>query len=32
VTWFLAESDAASRFDDDDAEVETLMIDLNAKF
>jgi polyhydroxyalkanoate synthesis regulator phasin len=32
VTWFLAESDAASRFEADDAEVETLMIDLNAKF
>lgn len=32
VSWFLAESDAASRFKLEDAEVQTLMIDLNAKF
>ena len=32
VSWFLAESDAASRFKLEDAEVHTLMIDLNAKF
>jgi polyhydroxyalkanoate synthesis regulator phasin len=32
VTWFLAESDAASSFEADDADVETLMIDLSAKF
>lgn len=32
VSWFLAESDAASRFRRNDADVETLMIDLNAKF
>jgi len=32
VTWFLAESDVASRYNIDDAEVETLMLDLNAKF
>lgn len=32
VSWFYAESDAASRFNNNDAQVETLMIDLNAKF
>ena len=32
VSWFLAESDAASRVKLNDAEVQTLMIDLNAKF
>jgi hypothetical protein len=32
VSWFLTESDAASRLKPDDAEVQTLMIDLNAKF
>ena len=32
VSWFLTESDAASRFKTEDAEVQTLMIDLNAKF
>jgi hypothetical protein len=32
VTWFLAESDAASRFNSDGADVDTVMIDLNAKF
>ncbi len=32
VSWFLAESDAASRIKLNDAEVQTLMIDLNAKF
>ena len=32
VSWFLTESDAASRVKLQDAEVQTLMIDLNAKF
>ena len=32
VSWFLTESDAASRVVLQDAEVQTLMIDLNAKF
>lgn len=32
VSWFLTESDAASRYKLNDAEVQTLMIDLNAKF
>jgi Putative porin len=32
VSWFLTESDAASRYKLEDAEVQTLMIDLNAKF
>ncbi len=32
VSWFYAQSDAASRFNNNDAQVETLMIDLNAKF
>ena len=32
VSWFLTESDAASRVKLKDAEVQTLMIDLNAKF
>lgn len=32
VSWFRAESDAASRYNNDDAGVETLMIDINAKF
>ena len=32
VSWFLTESDAASRVKLRDAEVQTLMIDLNAKF
>lgn len=32
VSWFLTESDAASRYQLKDAEVQTLMIDLNAKF
>ncbi len=32
VSWFRAESDAASRYNDSSANVETLMIDLNAKF
>lgn len=32
VSWFLTESDAASRYKLKDAEVQTLMIDLNAKF
>lgn len=32
VTWFHAESDAASRYNNNDAGVETLHIDLNAKF
>ena len=32
VTWFIAESDAASRFEPDGAAVDTLMIDLNARF
>lgn len=32
VSWFRAESDAASRYKTNNADVETLMIDLNAKF
>ncbi len=32
LTWFLAESDAASRNNGDDAAVETLMLDINARF
>jgi len=32
VSWFLAESDAASRYNRDDAGVETVTIDLNARF
>ncbi|MFM8356831.1 MAG: putative porin [Gammaproteobacteria bacterium] len=32
LSWFLAESDAASRNNADDASVETLMLDLNARF
>lgn len=32
VSWFLAESDAASRYNRDDAGVEMVMIDLNARF
>jgi hypothetical protein len=32
VTWFLAESDAASEFNTDGADVDTLMIDLSARF
>jgi hypothetical protein len=32
LTWFLAESDAASRNNGDDATVETFMLDVNARF
>lgn len=32
LSWFLTESDAASRNNTDDASVETLMLDLNARF
>jgi hypothetical protein len=32
VTWMPSESDTASRLNPDDADVETLMIDLNARF
>lgn len=32
LAWFLTESDAASRNNTDDATVETLMLDLNARF
>lgn len=32
VTWMPAQSDVASRLNPDDADVETLMIDLNARF
>jgi polyhydroxyalkanoate synthesis regulator phasin len=32
VSWFLAKSDVASRYNPDDAGVETVMIDLNARF
>jgi hypothetical protein len=32
ITWFIAESDVASRNNSDDAAVDTIMIDLNARF